>query len=106
MRAALVAAGVKTDVAGSTVAYDGLLVNDAALIGVSGGLRHTRHSYDKRGKLAGSVVAATAEAQAPPPGGTATSPGASAEVPDAADFRKGQSRALLDPAVASLLQSR
>jgi len=96
-----------TDVAGSTVAYDGLLVNDATLIGVSGGLRHTRHSYDRRGRLGGSVVAASADAQAPPPGAAASSPGSTAEAPDPADFRTGQSRApLLDPAVASLLQSR
>ncbi len=95
------------DVAGSTVAYDGLLVNDATLIGVSGGLRHTSHSYDKRGRLNGSIVAASTAGQAPPPGGAAASPGSTAETPDPADFRTGQSRApLLDPTVASLLQSR
>ncbi|HXA18390.1 MAG TPA: Ig-like domain-containing protein [Thermoanaerobaculia bacterium] len=95
------------DVAGSTVAYDGLLVKDATLIGVSNGLRHTRHTYDRRGRLGGSVVAASADAQAPPPGGAASSPGSTVETPDPADFRTGQSRApLLDPTVASLLQSR
>jgi pyruvate/2-oxoglutarate dehydrogenase complex dihydrolipoamide acyltransferase (E2) component len=107
MRAAIVAAGVKTDVAGSTVQYDGLLVNDAALIGVSGGDRHTSHTYDKRGRLRGSIVGASAAGQAPPPDAAATAPGSTAETPDPADFRTGQSRApLLDPAVSSLLQAR
>jgi RHS repeat-associated protein len=94
-------------VAGLTVHYDGLLVDDAALIGVSGGVRHTRHSYDRRGRLGGSVVAAAPETQAPPPGAAASAPGSTAEALDPADFRTGQSRApLLDPTVASLLQSR
>jgi RHS repeat-associated protein len=107
MRAAILAGGVRTDVAGSTVAYDGLLVNDAALIGVSGGARHTSHSYDKRGRLRGSIVGANAAGMAPPPDAAATTPGSTAEVPDPANFRTGQSRApLLDPAVSSLLQSR
>jgi RHS repeat-associated protein len=94
-------------VAGSTVHYDGLLVDDAALIGVSGGVRHTRHSYDRRGRLSGSVVAAAPEVQAPAPGAAASAPGSTSEALDPADFRTGQTRApLLDPTVASLLQSR
>jgi hypothetical protein len=107
MRATIVAGSAKTDVAGSTVQYDGLLVNDAALIGVSGGTRHTSHSYDKRGRLRGSIVGATAAGLAPPPDAAATAAGSTVETPDPADFRSGQSRApLLDPAVSSLLQSR
>jgi hypothetical protein len=53
------------------------------------------------------MVGASAAGMAPPPDAAATAPGSTAEAPDPADFRTGQSRApLLDPAVASVLQSR
>ena len=57
------AANPPLDVAGSHVQYDGLLVNDAQLLGVSGNQRHTTFGYGGRGRLRGSVTAANGAKQ-------------------------------------------
>ena len=95
------------DVAGSHVGYDGLLVNDAMLLGVSSNQRHTTYSYDGRGRVSGEVAAASGAVPAPPTGGQATAPGASSVTLDPADFRLSETRApMLDAAAASALQAR
>src|SRR5258708_10690783 len=108
MRASVVdGSGNSLDVAGSHVLYNGLQVSDATLLGVSSNQRHTTYSYDQRSRVAGSVSAASGSVPAPPPGGSATAPGPTAELPDAADFRLQPAPApMLDAAAASMLQQR
>src|SRR5207244_5252695 len=48
-----------TIVAGAHVGYEGLQVNDAQLLGVSGGTRHSHFGYDGRGRLTSSIYGAT-----------------------------------------------
>lgn len=93
-------------VAGTHVGYnDGLQIEDAQLLGVSGDTRHSRYSYDMRGRLAGFITATnSAKAFPPPPGGEPKAPGAAAENPDPADFRLSQVRVpVLDATTTSVL---
>jgi RHS repeat-associated protein len=91
-------------VAGTRVSYDGLKVDDAQLLGVSGSTRHSRYSYDARGRLSGFVTAASGTATPPPAGGEPKAPGSAAERPDDADFRAAQVRVpLLDATTKSVL---
>ncbi|HKS23398.1 MAG TPA: Ig-like domain-containing protein [Thermoanaerobaculia bacterium] len=86
-----------TVVAGSHVDYsNSLQATDVTLKGVSNGLRHTRYSYDARGRVYGSITATTSSTKPPQTvtGGTPTSAGSSVaeEILDPADFRLGQER--------------
>lgn len=74
-------------VAGSAVTYDGLQVAAAQLLGVSGGERSSRWSYDARGRVAASVYGITGPAELSP-----VLPGRAREVLTPADFRTSQQR--------------
>jgi RHS repeat-associated protein len=94
-----------TIVAGSHVTFDGLQIGDAQLLGVSGGTRHTRYSYDARGRVAGFLTAASGDAAPPAAGGKVKAPGSGLEAPDEADFRAAQTRApLFDAATIAELE--
>jgi len=99
-----------TVVAGSHVDYsNSLQATDVTLKGVSNGLRHTRYSYDARGRLYGSVTATTSNTTPPTTvtGGAATAAGrgVAQEILDPADFRMGQERTpALDTATRNALQ--
>jgi len=86
------------EIAGSKVKYeDTLQVTEEELAGVSGGTnRHTRYSYDSRGRLFGSVTAVSDNTTPPTPTtpGTAVgaTPGVRQDLMSSADFRKAQER--------------
>jgi RHS repeat-associated protein len=94
-------------VAGSRVGYNGLQVNDAQLLGVSSGQRHSAYTYDDRGRLAGFITAAGSAALPSPHGADPKAPGAAAELPDDADFREMQVRVpALDATTTNILSNR
>lgn len=80
-------------VGGSSIAYDGLQVSEATLLGVGSNELVSRWSYDERSRLVGSVFGA--RAQTPPVQGM---PGSAIESLSPADFRNQQDRT---PAAAS-----
>jgi RHS repeat-associated protein len=100
-------------IAGSKIQYgDTLQVQEEELVGVSGGAaRHTRYSYDSRGRLFGSVTA-VADSTAPPvptiPGiPQAAAPGVGQDLMSPGDFRKGQDRTpTFDAAARTDLQNK
>jgi YD repeat-containing protein len=72
-----------TEVAGSSLLFEGLQRKSEQLLGVSGGSRFTTWSYDERGRVSGSVVATIDPATVPLLG----IPGASIVKLTDADFR-------------------
>jgi YD repeat-containing protein len=82
-----------TEVAGSSLLFEGLQRKSEQLLGVSGGSRFTTWSYDERGRVSGSVVATIDPAAVPLLG----IPGASIVKLTDADFRTDLDRTVARP---------
>jgi RHS repeat-associated protein len=74
-------------IAGSDVAFDGLQIRSAQLLGVASDQRFTHWSYDERSRLRASIAGATATADL-----SAPIPGRAQEEQTPADFRLAQER--------------